>query len=106
MRITRGVDVHEVSVPPEPALMESMRSVGYTLDTSIADVIDNSVAAGARRVWIDFKSERERYIAVADDGHGMDSEMALRAMRLAATNPRATRDASDLGRFGLGLKTA
>jgi hypothetical protein len=98
--------VDEISVPPEPALMESMRSVGYTLDTSIADLIDNSIAANARRVWVDFTSEGERYIAISDDGDGMDSDMLVHAMRLAATNPRAARDAQDLGRFGLGLKTA
>jgi hypothetical protein len=98
--------VEEVSVPPEPALMESMRSVGYTLATSIADVIDNSVAAEARHVWIDFVSEGDRYVTICDDGHGMDETMAVNAMRLAATNPRAVRHANDLGRFGLGLKTA
>ena len=98
--------MEQMSVPPEPALMESMRSVGYTLSTSVADVIDNSIAAAARHVWIDFLSEGERFVAITDDGQGMDDEAIVSAMRLAATNPRWARAAQDLGRFGLGLKTA
>jgi hypothetical protein len=86
--------------------MESIRAVGYTLETAIADIIDNSIAAASTNVWIDFSSFGKPYIAMIDDGRGMPSDEARHAMRLAATNPNHARSASDLGRFGLGLKTA
>lgn len=86
--------------------MESMRAVGYTLETAIADIVDNSLAAGSKNVWVDFSSSGEPSIAISDDGHGMGVEAARLAMKLAAANPQRVRSPSDLGRFGLGLKTA
>lgn len=91
---------------PGAELMESMRAVGYTLETSIADLIDNSIAAQARNVWVDFSASGERHIVITDDGRGMDCASAVSAMRLAGVSPTANRSADDLGRFGLGLKTA
>ena len=91
---------------PEPQLMESMRAVGYTLPTSLADIIDNSISASCTEVWVDFSSSGERYVAISDDGNGMDTTETLRAMRLAGVTPLGERDRNDLGRFGLGLKTA
>ena len=93
-------------LPPGPQLMASMRSVGYSLRTAIADVIDNSISAGASTVAIDFGHDPHPYIAITDDGHGMTPQTAREAMRLAGSSLRTTRAASDLGRFGLGLKTA
>jgi hypothetical protein len=86
--------------------MESMRSVGYTLDTSVADIIDNSIAAAASNVWVDSSASGAAHIAITDDGTGMSADEARRSMQLAATSPRTSRAATDLGRFGLGLKTA
>ncbi len=92
---------------PDPCLMESMRSVGYDLSTAVADIIDNSIAANARRIAVRFSDAgEERYIAIVDDGDGMDRETAVRAMRLGGNDPTKRRGDKDLGRFGLGLKTA
>ena len=95
-----------IVVTPDPALLESMRSIGYTVESAVADVIDNSVAAGASNVEILFSSAGPFQIAVVDDGDGMSAEDAITAMRLAATSPTTERRPEDLGRFGLGLKTA
>jgi hypothetical protein len=84
-----------------------MRDVGYSLESAIADLIDNSITAAARTVdiyaWL---REGEPYIAVIDDGHGMTREGLYEAMRLGSQSPLDKRDPKDLGRFGLGLKTA
>lgn len=94
--------------PPWPAaLAESLRGVGYALPDAIADIIDNSVSAGARSVWLYFQwNGKHSYIAICDDGKGLASEEIVQAMRPGVHGPRAQRALTDLGRFGLGLKTA
>lgn len=105
-RTSHGVLVREVEVPPEPQLMESMRAVGYTLQTAIADIVDNSISANAGSVGIYFNSSTPDHLAVIDDGDGMSAADVQNAMRLAGRSPKAPRGETDLGRFGLGLKTA
>lgn len=83
-----------------------MRSIGYTVEAAVADVIDNSVAADASNVEILVSPAGPFQIAVVDDGTGMSRDEAVNAMRLAATSPSQARRPEDLGRFGLGLKTA
>lgn len=95
-----------IVVTPDPALLESMRSIGYTVESAVADVIDNSVAAGADNVDVLFSASGPFQVAIIDDGTGMSRDEAVTAMRLAATSPTAERTPEDLGRFGLGLKTA
>ena len=86
--------------------MESMRAVGYTLETAVADVIDNSITARADQVDVLFTASPSARIAILDNGSGMDLETLIQAMRLAGRPPTSTRQPYDLGRFGLGLKTA
>jgi len=93
--------------PDASAMIESMRAYGYTLATAIADLIDNSIAAGCTTVWLDsWWSGDKSWISITDDGQGMSEEELRNAMRLGSRNPRDEREPSDLGRFGLGLKTA
>jgi hypothetical protein len=99
--------MREISLPPfAPALIESMRAVGYSFGSAVADLIDNSITAGATTVEIQFSPPDCRYIAILDDGCGMGPDELIAAMRHGSTNPLAERAANDLGRFGLGLKTA
>lgn len=93
-------------VAPDPQLMESMRAVGYTLETAVADIIDNSITAGGDQVDVRFTAVSNPRIAIIDNGSGMDGDTLLNAMRLAARPPSVHREPYDLGRFGLGLKTA
>jgi len=106
--ISPTIDPAFEQTPPEAAsLVESLRSFGYDLSRAIADLIDNSITASARNVWVDFFwNGAESTITVTDDGCGMTEEQVRRAMRLGSTNPLLARDPQDLGRFGLGLKTA
>lgn len=94
--------------PSAAALMESTRSIGYSIEAAIADVIDNSIAAQANLVEIDYMPEAmgEPYVTIADNGHGMSMEELQIAMQYGSKNPLEKRNESDLGRYGLGLKTA
>ncbi|MCX5118565.1 ATP-binding protein [Micromonospora sp. NBC_00362] len=98
--------MNEEELPPEPQLMESLRAVGYSLEAAVADLIDNSITAQANRVEIFFSAEAEPYLAIVDDGTGMNADEARAAMCLAGTSAARSRRPDDLGRFGLGLKTA
>ena len=95
-------------VAPEPAaLIESLRSVGYTLPAAIADIVDNSIAAEAKNIHLTFHwAGRNSYVVILDDGRGMSEDKLRDAMRPGSRNPLEERDPGDLGRFGLGLKTA
>ncbi|MBK8293668.1 MAG: ATP-binding protein [Solirubrobacterales bacterium] len=95
-------------VPPDPsALIESMRAVGYESPTAVADLIDNSIAAKSKTIDVIFDWDGPASsMAVVDDGCGMSEEGLVQAMRLGSVNPNEVRDPTDLGRFGLGLKSA
>jgi hypothetical protein len=98
--------MRDIELSPDPNLMESMRAVGYTIQTAVADIVDNSVSARAGTVDIFFAAAPQPYVAILDDGEGMDRAGLIEAMRLAGRSPLTERGEHDLGRFGLGLKTA
>lgn len=96
-----------ISLPPyAPTLIESTRAIGYTLEAAIADIIDNSISAQASYTDIFFFPIGNSYIAIMDDGCGMAADEIDNAMRYGSQNPNEKRTENDLGRFGLGLKTA
>lgn len=93
--------------PNADALIQSIRSFGYDLGMAIADIIDNSITAGAKNIQVtQYWGGANSYISILDDGGGMDEGTLVEAMRLGTTSPLEERDKDDLGRFGLGLKTA
>jgi hypothetical protein len=95
------------AIPNPAALMESMREIGYSTDSAIADLIDNSITAKCKEINVRYNwSKGKPWIAVIDDGIGMNSSELLSAMHIGSINPLDARDKDDLGRFGLGLKTA
>ena len=98
---------HADATPHAASLIEGLRDIGYSLETAISDIIDNSITAGARCIQIhtDTYSE-DPFVAVIDDGSGMTEEELIAAMRPGSRNPLDARRDADLGRFGLGLKSA
>jgi len=97
----------DTTPPRAAAIVESLRAFGYDLPTALADLVDNSISAGARNIWLDFNWDgAHSTISVADDGLGMSASELLEAMRLGTRGPLIDRQPHDLGRFGLGLKTA
>lgn len=94
-------------IPAPSAMIETLRAIGYHLETAIADILDNSIAAQARRVDLQFNwAEQNSTIYIVDDGVGMTNAGIIEAMRAGSKNPLEVREGKDLGRFGLGLKTA
>lgn len=95
------------AAPRASVLLESMRDIGYSLGTALADIIDNAITAGARNIRL-FSEEDAAgaRICTIDDGSGMDEDELVEAMRPGSKSPLDRRNKSDLGRFGLGLKTA
>ena len=88
-------------------MLESLRGLGYSTAAALADIIDNSISAEATEVRIDFTWDGpSSRIAILDNGRGMDDAELESAMRLGDKNPLDARSAHDLGRFGMGLKTA
>ncbi|UUX93187.1 ATP-binding protein [Methanoplanus endosymbiosus] len=97
----------EFAEPNPSALIESLRAFGYDLKTSVADLIDNSISAGAENIHIEFSWDGENsVISIFDDGRGMTKTDLINGMRPGSFSPLDLRDKNDLGRFGLGLKTA
>jgi Histidine kinase-, DNA gyrase B-, and HSP90-like ATPase len=83
-----------------------MRALGYSFETAVADIVDNSIAANAQAVDIWFSPFGKTYVAILDDGNAMSADELFEAMRHGTKGPKAGRTQHDLGRFGLGLKTA
>lgn len=94
-----------LSVTPSAArLTASLRDIGYDFPSAIADLVDNSIAAAASRVEIivEYDGSSSR-VVIADDGAGMTANGVLEALRFGSRRGYVK---GDLGRYGLGLKTA
>jgi hypothetical protein len=101
--------MREIENPPiAENTIEASSSVGnYTLALSLADLIDNSITAEAKDIWINEIFDRlNSTITIIDNGKGMSEKQLIKAMKFASSNPSEQREKNDLGRFGLGLKTA
>ncbi|MBI2044928.1 ATP-binding protein [Candidatus Pacearchaeota archaeon] len=96
-------ETYEV-IPSAKRLIKSLRDIGYDFSTAVADLIDNSIEAGASKVDIDVAFYgNDSYVRISDNGNGMKSENLKEAMRYGSERDYLE---EDLGRFGLGLKTA
>lgn len=87
---------------------KSLLSIGYTHYTAILDIIDNSIASGSSKVWINYHlGDKKNTIIISDNGSGMLDQELFEAMRIASADPLKSRASdTDLGKFGLGLKLA
>ena len=97
---------YEESVPTT-SLIESVRSFGYDLNTAIADIVDNSITANATKINVHLEwNNGEPFVSILDNGNGMNDIELSRNIVLGSKNPNEEREITDLGRFGLGMKTA
>lgn len=106
MSFSDAAETPYLEVPPDPErIIEGLRDTGYEFNTAMADVIDNSIAAGAGNIDITIAMDFSGAVAVsvADDGCGMDRDGLVNAMRYGS---RQRANQASLGKFGLGLKTA
>jgi hypothetical protein len=95
----------KIDIPPSARrLISSLRDIGYDFFTAVADIVDNSVAAGATHVEVELRFDGSNSsIAIADDGVGMTERSINEALRFGSQREYSD---NDLGRYGLGLKTA
>lgn len=96
----------EIIRPNVKNFIKSLRDMGYNFEIAIADIIDNSITAKAKEISILATESPNPIISILDDGIGMTEDDLIEAMRLGSKDPENTRTDTDLGRFGLGLKTA
>ena len=94
-----------VSIPEAKLLLASLRSVGYSEEAAVADIIDNCISANANEIEISFSWDNKTII-IRDNGIGMSQKELYENMRIGSSNPDSKRDTNDLGRFGMGMKTA
>jgi hypothetical protein len=91
-------------LPSASRLVYSLRDLGYGFPQAVADIIDNSIAAGATAISVDLRFDGlDSWLRIADNGHGMDGNAVTEAMRYGA---KQSYEEDSLGKFGLGLKTA
>lgn len=103
--------MERIANPPKSEnLFRAAQSQGsYTLAAALADIIDNSISAGASEILVQISIDsaiEETSVVISDDGLGMSAKELIEAMRPASKNAGEARDADDLGRFGWGLKSA
>jgi hypothetical protein len=97
----------EIAKPNPKSTINSYRSFGYNLSTAISDIIDNSISANANEIRLEFKWDgQDSFISICDNGSGMNKEELVLAMTPGSKDPDEERSEKDLGRFGMGLKTA
>ena len=98
--------ITEEIIPDPESLLESIRSIGYSLKEAVSDLIDNSISANASEIKVVFELNDFLEFHLIDNGTGMSYQKLVSAFRLGSANPKATRENNDLGRFGMGMKTA
>lgn len=93
---------------PNPEyLIKSIAEQGYSLETALADLMDNSISANADKIEVLIKTDEEPFtLFLADNGNGMDEAVLKASMQFPSNSPEDKRHGLDLGRFGLGMKTA
>lgn len=104
VKVVEGIE-SKVLNPSPGRLAKSLRDTGYTFNTAVADIVDNSVAAGASQIRLSLQLEfgGKPVLMIADNGCGMDPSAGEAAMMYGSPlrpNPKS------LGKFGMGLKTA
>lgn len=105
---TKRVEAEEVA-PHAGRMATSLQGMGYDFQRALADIVDNSITAGAQNIWIDIRSDLDPsegigpYVLISDDGKGMSRKKLVKSMQYGSESSDEERA---LGRFGLGLKTA
>lgn len=99
--------ISEDASPNPEYLIKSIAEQGYSLETALADLMDNSISANANKIEVLINMETEPFrLFIADNGNGMTKQELSDSMQFPSSSPEYNRETKDLGRFGLGMKTA
>jgi len=106
MTVNKKQYTEDASPNPE-YLIKSIAEQGYSLETALADLMDNSISANADKIEVLINMESEPFrLFIADNGNGMTEQVLSYSMQFPSSSPESSRLTQDLGRFGLGMKTA
>ncbi len=99
---------NHIAINVSPVLVsEILAESGYTPNSAISDLIDNSIFAEAKNIWIDVEwKDRLSNITITDDGNGINESEIDDKLIMGSQDFTQERDIKDLGRFGVGLKGA
>ena len=99
--------IFEDATPNAEYLIKSIAEQGYSLETSLSDLMDNSITAKATKIEVLVDIEKSPFtLYLTDNGLGMNEDKLKACMQFPSASPDTKRDSKDLGRFGLGMKTA
>ena len=100
--------IETFGIAPSTNIIDVLANSGYSLETAIADIIDNSISAGADSISISyrFNNDEDDYVLITDNGKGMTLDELKEAAILANISKNEKREEFDLGRYSLGLKSA
>ena len=92
---------------PSTNMVDVISNSGYTLNSAIADIIDNSISANAKNIDIRFIfNGLDSKIVIIDDGDGMNYSKIKEALIYANRNVNDVRASNDIGRYSIGLNSA
>lgn len=96
---------YEKLPPSSKGEVRALARIGYSVEEALADLIDNSIDAGAKNILVQFLhiGDEVKRVVVGDDGKGMEERRLHESMRIGA---ESNHKASDLGKYGTGMKTA
>ena len=93
---------------PNPEVLLQLRSLGYTNQSTIGDICDNSIDTNVDSSFVSINVKQSKgeyqYVEIIDDGFGMDKQTLEEATKLASKTGKSRKN--DLGSYGMGLKTA
>ncbi|GIU19422.1 ATP-binding protein [Shewanella sp. MBTL60-007] len=97
-----------IDLSPNPkSHIKTLSRIGYNLDSAISDIIDNSVTAESKNIFVEMDVvDQKAALVIKDDGYGMDEDTLINSMRIGCKDPSDIRGEFDLGRFGSGMKMA
>lgn len=102
-------DRNKEDFSPSPhEFLVSNKSLGYKLTEALADLVDNSISAEATKISVEIKDNKDSFfsVVIADNGHGMTVDELRQSFRPSVNSTKMDRSKNDLGRFGMGMKTA
>src|SRR5436190_1258916 len=105
--MTETYPLTESAEPNPEFLIKSIAEQGYSLETALADLMDNSISAGADRIEVMIRMDEEPFkLFLTNNGSDMNQDELRQNMQFPSSSPEGYRQQMDLGRFGLGMKTA
>ncbi|PYG86596.1 histidine kinase/DNA gyrase B/HSP90-like ATPase [Ruminiclostridium sufflavum DSM 19573] len=99
---------------PMSRILNGISNFGYTTSDAILDIVDNCIVAKAQNINIiignrdkDVVDDKSvQYIAIQDDGIGMDIDQIFNALMLGSPKSEKLYEENSLSKFGFGLKSA